>query len=126
VASMLYLDYSRKEGEWIPNHLGGRENLEAISLLREFNEAVYTNYPDAVTIAEESTAWTGVSRPTFTGGLGFGQKWMMGWMHDTLKYFQNNPIHRRFHQDQITFSLVYAFTENFMLPLSHDEVVHGK
>jgi 1,4-alpha-glucan branching enzyme len=126
VASMLYLDYSRKEGEWIPNHMGGRENLEAISLLREFNEAVYTNYPDAITIAEESTAWTGVSRPTFTGGLGFGQKWMMGWMHDTLNFFKNDPIHRRFHQNQITFSLVYAFTENFMLPLSHDEVVHGK
>ncbi|MFZ2898391.1 MAG: 1,4-alpha-glucan branching protein GlgB [Saprospiraceae bacterium] len=126
VASMLYLDYSRKEGEWIPNTFGGRENLEAISFLREFNETVYREFPDTVTIAEESTAWTGVSRPTYTGGLGFGQKWMMGWMHDTLKYFKENPIHRRYHHDMITFSLVYAFTENFMLPLSHDEVVHGK
>lgn len=126
VASMLYLDYSRKEGEWVPNAFGGRENLEAISFLREFNETVYREFPDAITIAEESTAWTGVSRPTYTGGLGFGQKWMMGWMHDTLKYFKENPIHRRYHHDMITFSLVYAFTENFMLPLSHDEVVHGK
>ena len=126
VASMLYLDYSRKEGEWIPNQYGGRENLEAISFLKEFNETVYREFPDAVTIAEESTAFTGVSRPTYDGGLGFGQKWMMGWMHDTLNYFKNDPIHRRFHQSEITFSLVYAFTENFMLPLSHDEVVHGK
>jgi 1,4-alpha-glucan branching enzyme len=126
VASMLYLDYSRKEGEWIPNELGGRENLEAISLLREFNETVYREYPDTVTIAEESTAWTGVSRPVYTGGLGFAQKWMMGWMHDTLKYFKENPVNRKYHHDMITFSLVYAFTENFMLPLSHDEVVHGK
>lgn len=126
VASMLYLDYSRKEGEWIPNVYGGRENLEAISFLREFNETVYREYPDVLTIAEESTAWTGVSRPTYTGGLGFAQKWMMGWMHDTLKYFKENPVHRRYHHDMITFSLVYAFTENFMLPLSHDEVVHGK
>lgn len=126
VASMLYLDYSRKEGEWIPNIHGGNENLEAISFLREFNETVYREYPDTITIAEESTAWTGVSRPVYTGGLGFGQKWMMGWMHDTLNYFKNDPIHRRFHHNAITFSLVYAFTENFMLPLSHDEVVHGK
>jgi 1,4-alpha-glucan branching enzyme len=126
VASMLYLDYSRKEGEWIPNMYGGRENLEAISFLREFNETVYSEYPDAITIAEESTAWSGVSRPTYTGGLGFGQKWMMGWMHDTLKYFKEDPVHRTYHHDLITFSLVYAFTENFMLPLSHDEVVHGK
>jgi len=126
VASMLYLDYSRKEGEWIPNEFGGRENTEAISLLREFNETVYREYPDALTIAEESTAWTGVSRPTYTGGLGFAQKWMMGWMHDTLKYFKEDPFFRRYHHDMITFSLVYAFTENFMLPLSHDEVVHGK
>ncbi len=126
VASMLYLDYSRKAGEWLPNVHGGNENLEAISFLKEFNETVYGEFPDAITIAEESTAWTGVSRPTFTGGLGFGQKWMMGWMHDTLNYFKNDPIHRRYHHNQITFSIIYAFTENFMLPLSHDEVVHGK
>ncbi|HHS96123.1 MAG TPA: 1,4-alpha-glucan branching protein GlgB, partial [Phaeodactylibacter sp.] len=126
VASMLYLDYSRKDGEWIPNEYGGNENLEAISVLKEFNETVYKEYPDVVTIAEESTAFSGVSRPTFSGGLGFGQKWMMGWMHDTLKYFSKEPIHRRYHQDDITFSMVYAFTENFMLPLSHDEVVYGK
>jgi len=126
VASMLYLDYSREEGEWIPNELGGRENLEAITFLKEFNENVYGNFPDVVTIAEESTSWTGVSRPTYDGGLGFGQKWMMGWMHDTLEFFKKEPVHRQYHQDEITFSLVYAFTENFMLPLSHDEVVHGK
>ena len=126
VASMLYLDYSRKDGEWIPNIHGGNENLEAISFLKEFNETVYKEFPDAVTIAEESTAWGGVSRPTFTGGLGFGQKWMMGWMHDNLKFFKKDTVYRKFHQDDITFSLVYAFTENFMLPLSHDEVVHGK
>ncbi len=126
VASMLYLDYSRKEGEWIPNEFGGRENLEAVAFLKEFNETVYANFPDAVTIAEESTSWPGVSRPTYDGGLGFGQKWMMGWMHDTLEYFKKEPIHRKYHQNEITFSLVYAFTENFMLPLSHDEVVHGK
>ena len=126
VASMLYLDYSRNEGEWIPNRFGGNENLEAIQFLREFNETVYREYPDAVTIAEESTAWSGVSRPIYAGGLGFGQKWMMGWMHDTLNYFTNDPIHRSYHHGEITFSMVYAFTENFMLPLSHDEVVHGK
>ena len=126
VASMLYLDYSREEGEWIPNEFGGRENFESISFLKEFNETVYGEFPDAVTIAEESTAWTGVSRPTYDGGLGFGQKWMMGWMHDTLNYFKNDPIHRRYHHNDITFSLVYAFSESFMLPLSHDEVVHGK
>ena len=126
VASMLYLDYSREDGEWIPNEYGGNENLEAISFLKEFNETVYKEFPDAVTVAEESTAWGGVSRPTYTGGLGFGQKWMMGWMHDNLEFFKRDPIHRRYHQDSITFSLVYAFTENFMLPLSHDEVVHGK
>ena len=126
VASMLYLDYSREEGQWIPNQHGGNENLEAISFLKEFNETVYQEYPDVTTIAEESTAWSGVSRPTYTGGLGFGQKWMMGWMHDTLNYFKEDPIHRSYHHNKITFSLVYAFTENFMLPLSHDEVVHGK
>ena len=126
VASMLYLDYSRKEGEWIPNEYGGNENLEAISFLREFNEAVYREYPDTMTIAEESTAFHGVSRPTYVGGLGFGMKWMMGWMHDTLSYFKNDPIHRSYHHNELTFSLVYAFSENFMLPLSHDEVVHGK
>jgi 1,4-alpha-glucan branching enzyme len=126
VASMLYLDYSRKHGEWIPNEYGGRENLESIVFLKEFNEVVYSNFPDVITIAEESTAWPGVSRPTYLGGLGFGQKWMMGWMHDTLEYFKKDPVHRKYHQNDITFSIMYAFTENFMLPLSHDEVVHGK
>ncbi len=126
VASMLYLDYSRKHGEWIPNEQGGRENEEAISFLKEFNETIYGAFPDIQTIAEESTAWTGVSSPTFNGGLGFGMKWMMGWMHDTLLYFSKDPIHRQYHQNDITFSLAYAFTENFLLPLSHDEVVHGK
>ena len=126
VASMLYLDYSRKDGEWIPNQYGGNENLEAIDFLREFNQTVYREYPDTITIAEESTAWAGVSRPVYVGGLGFGQKWMMGWMHDTLSYFKHEPVHRSYHHGEITFSLMYAFTENFMLPLSHDEVVHGK
>lgn len=126
VASMLYLDYSRQAGEWIPNQYGGNENIEAITFLKEMNEVVYAQFPDAVTIAEESTSWSGVSRPTYLGGLGFGQKWMMGWMHDTLHYFKLDPIHRKHHQNEITFSIMYAFTENFMLPLSHDEVVHGK
>jgi 1,4-alpha-glucan branching enzyme len=126
VASMLYLDYSREEGEWIPNEHGGRENLEAISFLRQFNEAVYRQFPDAQTIAEESTAWPMVSRPTWAGGLGFGFKWDMGWMHDTLQYMQHDPIHRRYHHGELTFRGVYAFQENFVLPLSHDEVVHGK
>ena len=126
VASMLYLDYSREAGEWEPNEFGGNENLEAISFLKEFNEVVYGKFPDVVTIAEESTAWPMVSKPTYIGGLGFGMKWMMGWMHDTLKYFAEDPIHRRYHQNTITFSTTYAFSENFMLPLSHDEVVYGK
>ena len=126
VASMLYLDYSRKEGEWIPNEFGGNHNLEAISFLREMNEQIYGNFPDVVTIAEESTAYSGVSRPTWMGGLGFGQKWMMGWMHDTLNYMKRTPLYRKWHQNEITFSIVYGFTENFMLPLSHDEVVYGK
>ena len=126
VASMLYLDYSRNHGEWEPNQYGGNENLEAISFLKEFNEACYSHFPDTQTIAEESTSFTGVSRPVYTGGLGFGMKWMMGWMHDTIKYFSTDPLFRRYHHNQITFSLIYAFTENFMLPFSHDEVVYGK
>ena len=126
VASMLYLDYSRKEGEWIPNEFGGRENLEAIAFMKELNEEVYRSFDGIQMIAEESTAWPNVSRPTFLGGLGFGMKWMMGWMHDTLKYFKEDSINRKYHHNEISFSLTYAFTENFMLPLSHDEVVHGK
>ncbi|MEW5773372.1 MAG: 1,4-alpha-glucan branching protein GlgB [Thermodesulfobacteriota bacterium] len=126
VASMLYHDYSRQDGEWLPNIYGGKENLEAITFLRELNEHLYREYPDTQTVAEESTAWPMVSRPTYVGGLGFGMKWNMGWMHDTLDYFSKDPVHRRFHQNQLTFNLWYAFTENFVLPLSHDEVVHGK
>ncbi|MGD9648840.1 MAG: 1,4-alpha-glucan branching protein GlgB, partial [Pirellulales bacterium] len=126
VASMLYLDYSRAEGEWIPNQFGGRENLEAIDFLRTFNTEVYQRHPDVQTIAEESTAWPMVSRPTYLGGLGFGMKWDMGWMHDTLQYMSYEPIHRKYHHNELTFRMVYAFNENFVLPLSHDEVVHGK
>jgi 1,4-alpha-glucan branching enzyme len=126
VASMLYLDYSREPGEWVPNRFGGNENLEAISFLRRLNELAFSERPGTTTIAEESTAWPGVSRPTYLGGLGFGFKWNMGLMHDTLSYMQKDPIHRRHHHDQLTFGLLYAFSENFVLPLSHDEVVHGK
>jgi len=126
VASMLYLDYSRKAGEWIPNRFGGNENLDAIDFLKRFNELSHHYHPGVLTIAEESTAWTGVSRPTYLGGLGFSLKWNMGWMHDTLLYFSQDPIHRKYHHNNLTFSLLYAFTENFVLVLSHDEVVHGK
>jgi 1,4-alpha-glucan branching enzyme len=126
VASMLYLDYSRQEGEWIPNEHGGNENLGALRFLKKLNESVYADFPDVQTIAEESTAWPMVSRPTEYGGLGFGLKWDMGWMHDTLAYLEREPVHRRYHQGELTFRMVYAFTENFCLPLSHDEVVHGK
>jgi 1,4-alpha-glucan branching enzyme len=126
VASMLYRDYSRKDGEWIPNEYGGRENLEAIGFLRRMNEEVYRHYPGVQTVAEESTAWPMVSRPTYLGGLGFGMKWDMGWMHDTLRFISHDPVHRSYHHHDLTFRMIYAFNENFMLPLSHDEVVHGK
>jgi len=126
VASMLYLDYSRKNGEWIPNQFGGKENLEALSFLKRFNEVVYGTFHDVQTIAEESTAWPRVSHPTYVGGLGFGMKWDMGWMHDTLDYVSQNPVFRKYHHNELTFRSLYAFTENFVLPLSHDEVVHGK
>jgi 1,4-alpha-glucan branching enzyme len=126
VASTLYLDYSRKAGEWIPNKFGGRENLEAIDFLRRFNQEAYKEHPDIQTIAEESTSWPMVSRPVYLGGLGFGEKWDMGWMHDTLEYFKQDPIHRKYHHSKLTFRMLYSFQENFVLPLSHDEVVHGK
>jgi 1,4-alpha-glucan branching enzyme len=126
VASMLYLDYSRQEGEWIPNKYGGRDNLDAIEFLRHFNAAVYSRHPDVQTIAEESTAWPKVSRPTYLGGLGFGLKWDMGWMHDTLRYMANDPVYRKYHHGELTFRMIYAFHENFVMPLSHDEVVYGK
>ena len=126
VASMLYLDYARESGEWIPNRYGGRENIEAIEFLKQLNGAIYEGFPDVQTIAEESTAWPMVSRPVYTGGLGFGLKWDMGWMHDTLAYFSQDPIHRKYHHDKLTFRMIYAFQENFVLPLSHDEVVYGK
>ena len=123
---MLYLNYSRKDGEWVPNEFGGNENLGAISFVKKLNELIYSTHPGTFTMAEESTAWPMVSRPTYLGGLGFGYKWNMGWMHDTLSYIGRDPIHREYHQDEMTFGLLYAFNENFVLPLSHDEVVHGK
>jgi 1,4-alpha-glucan branching enzyme len=126
VASMLYLDYSRQEGEWIPNRFGGRENIEAVEFLKEFNHLVHTDHPGVVTIAEESTAWPQVTRPPYLGGLGFSFKWNMGWMHDTLNYFHREPVHRKYHQNDLTFAMLYHHNENFIMPLSHDEVVHGK
>jgi 1,4-alpha-glucan branching enzyme len=126
LSPMLYLDYARNEGEWIPNEYGGRENIAAISFIRRFNEAVYKDHPDVQTMAEESTAWHMVSRPTYVGGLGFGMKWNMGWMHDTLEYFSKDPLFRKYYHHQLTFSIWYAFYENFVLPLSHDEVTYGK
>ncbi|MGW3451657.1 1,4-alpha-glucan branching enzyme, partial [Streptomyces sp. NPDC001076] len=126
VASMLYLDYSRDSGQWTPNVFGGREDLDAVAFLQEMNATVYRRAPGVVTIAEESTAWDGVTRPTDSGGLGFGLKWNMGWMHDSLEYIKHEPVHRKYHHDEMTFSMVYAYSENYVLPISHDEVVHGK
>ena len=126
VASMLYLDYGRGDGEWLPNRHGGRENLGAVAFLKGLNEEVYREFPDVMMVAEESTAWPRVSGPTSGGGLGFGFKWNLGWMHDTLGYMRLDPVHRKHHQEKLTFSILYAFTENFVLPFSHDEVVHGK
>jgi 1,4-alpha-glucan branching enzyme len=126
VASMLYLDFSREEGQWIPNRYGGRENIEAIDFIREFNDRVHAEFPDVLTVAEESTSWSGVTRSTDNYGLGFDLKWNMGWMHDTLQYMENEPIHRSYHHGTVTFSLLYAFSERFLLPFSHDEVVHLK
>ncbi|MDW8356280.1 MAG: 1,4-alpha-glucan branching enzyme, partial [Bryobacterales bacterium] len=126
VASMLYLDYSRKPGEWVPNRFGGRENLEAVDFIRRFNELVHEHFPDVLTFAEESTAWPMVSRPVYLGGLGFDLKWNMGWMHDMLEYFQKDPIYRRYHHNNLTFAMMYAYSENFLLSISHDEVVYGK
>ncbi|MGH3356217.1 MAG: 1,4-alpha-glucan branching enzyme, partial [Nocardioidaceae bacterium] len=125
-ASMLYLDYSREPGEWTPNVHGGRENLEAVSFIQEMNATCYKRVPGVVTIAEESTSWPGVTRPTHLGGLGFGMKWNMGWMHDSLAYMHQDPVHRQYHHHQMTFSMMYAYSENYVLPISHDEVVHGK
>ena len=126
VASMLYLDYSRKAGEWLPNRFGGRENLEVIDFIKQLNTIVHQDFPGALTIAEESTAWPGVSRPVYLGGLGFSMKWNMGWMNDNLAYIENDPVHRKYHHDKLTFGQLYAYSENFVLPFSHDEVVHGK
>src|SRR5438445_6618930 len=123
---MLYLDYSRKEGEWIPNEYGGREDLDAVAFLKQLNEVIHSREPGIISAAEESTAWPAVIRPTYVGGLGFGFKWNMGWMHDTLAYFSKDPLFRRFYHSMLTFGLLYAWNENFILPLSHDEVVHGK
>ena len=123
---MIYRDYSRADGEWVPNYYGGNENLEAIAFIKDLNQTIFRDFPDVQTIAEEATDWPGVSRPTWQDGLGFGMKWMMGWMHDTLRYFKQDPFFRQFQQDQFSFSMMYYYDENFMLPLSHDEVVHGK